>query len=151
MGMSQRRRRYGSKIRISEADLTSAFLQLADLYQWHLRYHTLDSRRNAAGFPDWVIIRPPRVLFVELKSSTGRVSPEQKFFHDQLAQCPGVETYIWRPQDRDEMERVLSDESESKNSLTQYYPLSNNNINSKGGGGFESQESQDAVNRKKLG
>jgi len=49
-----------------------------------------------------------------LKSSTGRVSPEQKLFQAQLAQCPGVETYIWRPQDRDEMERVLSDEHEHK-------------------------------------
>jgi len=54
----------------------------------------------------------------------------------------------------DALDRLL--ESESKNSLTQYYPPSNNNINnsinSKGGGGFESQEeSQDAVNRNKLG
>ena len=34
-------------------------------------YHTHDSRRSAAGFPDLVLVRPPRVVFAEAEDGVG--------------------------------------------------------------------------------
>ena len=42
-------------------------------------YHTHDSRRSAAGFPDLVLLRPPRPpIYAELKTERGKVSPAQQ-------------------------------------------------------------------------
>lgn len=48
------------------------------------------------GFPDAVLVRPPRVLFVEFKSVTGRIEPEQALWLDALRRSE-VEVYIWLP------------------------------------------------------
>ena len=56
-------------------------------------------RAKRAGFPDLVLIRPPRVLFLELKRQTGRLSPIQREVIDQLDACPGVEVQVARPSD----------------------------------------------------
>lgn len=82
-------------------------LQAARLYGW-TAYHTFDSRRSAYGFPDLVLVRPPRVLFVELKSATGRLSAVQWFWQQALRQCPGVEYHLWRPADRDAALAILA-------------------------------------------
>jgi hypothetical protein len=46
-----------------------------------MRYHTHDSRRSPAGFPDLVLVHPTRpelgIVFLELKSAKGRTSPAQ--------------------------------------------------------------------------
>lgn len=64
------------------------------------------------GFPDLVLVRPPRVLFVELKSGAGEISQWQQEWLSALADCLGVETYVWRPCDwhMGEVERVLRKE-----------------------------------------
>lgn len=82
---------------ITEKDLDACVRDLARLGGWRI-YHTFDSRRSSAGFPDLVLLRPPRLVFVELKSDRGRVSDEQSAWLDDLEQC-GVEAYIWRPDD----------------------------------------------------
>jgi hypothetical protein len=71
-------------------------------------YHTYDSRRSTAGYPDLTLVRPPRVLFVECKTATGVVSPAQRQWLDALAQCPGVETYTLRPADWPLVDRILA-------------------------------------------
>ena len=73
---------------------------------WHL-YHTFDSRRSAAGFPDLVLVRPPRVIFAELKSERGRLTVPQQMWGDALDQCTSVEYYLWRPSNWDEIMEVL--------------------------------------------
>jgi hypothetical protein len=75
--------------------------------RWEV-YHTHDSRHSPAGFPDLVLVRPPRVIFAELKTATGRVTADQWRWRDLLDGCPGVECYLWRPYDRDEILRVLA-------------------------------------------
>jgi len=59
------------------------------------------------GEPDLRIIRPPRVIFAELKKQDGKATPEQEEALALLAQCPGVEAYLWRPGDWDDVERIL--------------------------------------------
>lgn len=73
----------------------------------YISYHTFDSRRSRKGFPDLVLVKPPRVLFVELKSEKGKTSPVQDEWLLTLVQCPGVETYLWRPSDWKAVTNVL--------------------------------------------
>lgn len=83
--------------------------RVVDLARWHgwRTYHTHDSRRSAAGFPDLVLVRGGRLLFVELKSSSGRVTPAQRVWLADLSACPGVEVHLWRPADWVEVQTTL--------------------------------------------
>ena len=89
-----------------EADFQADVLELAGLTGW-LSYHAYDSRRNAAGWPDLALVKPPRLLLVELKTTRGRLRPEQRVWLTALSACPGVEVAVWRPRDWPMIERAL--------------------------------------------
>ena len=91
---------------MTEAELLEQVKTVALTYGWRL-YHTFDSRRSAAGFPDLVLARPPRVIFAELKRENGRLTIPQQMWGDYLEQCSGVEYYLWRPSDWDSILGVL--------------------------------------------
>lgn len=102
----------------SERQFQGAVLDLARRLGWKVA-HFHDSRRqvrrsdgsyrtigdgDAKGFPDLVLIRPPRLLIVELKTDKGRVRPEQHaWLHSlglvQIASGGVVEACVWRPRD----------------------------------------------------
>lgn len=71
-----------------------------------LNYHVYDSRRDKAGFPDLVIVGPGGTIFAELKSTTGKVSAAQQEWHTRLNES-GATAYVWRPEDWDDIERIL--------------------------------------------
>ena len=81
-----------------EADLQATVVKLARTLGWYC-YHTHDSRRSAPGFPDLVMVHPRSgaLLFAELKSATGRVTPEQDQWLRALA-VRGV-AFVWRPRE----------------------------------------------------
>jgi hypothetical protein len=83
-----------------------AVRELARLYGW-MEYHTHDSRRSTSGFPDLVLLRPPRLIFAELKTPKGRVTPEQEVWLQALARVPDMEVFCWRPHDWPFIEAVL--------------------------------------------
>ena len=83
---------------VTEASWQAQVVAAAEVYDWYI-YHNPDSRRSTAGFPDLVLIRPPRVLFMELKRQTGRLSPIQREVIAALEACPGVEVQVARPSD----------------------------------------------------
>lgn len=60
-------------------------------------YHPRISTGSAPGWPDSVIVGE-RILFRELKSQTGRLSPEQRAVGDRL-KAAGPDWAIWRPSD----------------------------------------------------
>jgi hypothetical protein len=62
-------------------------------------FHDTDSRRNSPGLPDLVLLHPEtgQLLFVELKSATGRIRPEQQQWIDALHRG-GHTVRVWRPE-----------------------------------------------------
>ncbi len=81
----------------TEASFQATILSLAKQFGWRA-YHTHNSKRSPAGFPDLVLVRRPRVIFAELKTETGVLSVAQKAWLADLAGCT-VESGVWRPSD----------------------------------------------------
>lgn len=82
-----------------ENALQAQVLALARVHGW-LAYHTHDSRKSVKGFPDLVLVHPARrlVLWRELKTWRGRVTPEQQAWLDALTDA-GEDAGVWRPAD----------------------------------------------------
>lgn len=82
--------------------------QVLDLCAYHhlKTYHTYDSRRSTAGFPDLTIVGRSTV-FAELKSEKGKVSAAQ---HEWIVALnnSGVEAHVWRPSDMPTVRAVLA-------------------------------------------
>jgi hypothetical protein len=91
---------------VSERAFQQQVVELARLLGW-TAYHPWVSLHSAAGFPDLVLVRPPRLVFAELKSERGRVTAAQQRWLDLLGQVPGVEARLWRPGDWDEIVATL--------------------------------------------
>lgn len=90
----------------TEAGFQKAVTDLATLRGW-LWYHTHDSRRSNPGFPDLVLIRGKRLLFVELKRSLKeRLRPEQQVWKDRLGAANYVHL-LWSPELWDTIQNVL--------------------------------------------
>lgn len=91
---------------VSEKAFQANVVKLATWTGWR-SYHTHDSRRSNPGFPDLVLVRDGRLLFVELKSERGTLNPAQRVWLAELRRCPGVEAYVWRPSAWSEIEATL--------------------------------------------
>ena len=81
-----------------ESELKSKVRELALQLQWRY-YHTHDSRKSEAGFPDITLVRNGRVLFIELKRQKKNPTTDQKKWLDELHKVPFCEVYVWRPSD----------------------------------------------------
>ena len=73
-------------------------------------YHTWRSYHSPAGFPDCVMVRPPKIIFAELKSQRGKLSPQQEEWITRLYCCRSkdIRVYTWRPSDWDKIVEILS-------------------------------------------
>jgi Holliday junction resolvase len=58
-------------------------------------YHTHDSSRSVAGFPDIVALRGSRILVAEIKGPKTRVTGEQRAWLAAF-ETAGVPAYLWR-------------------------------------------------------
>lgn len=63
---------------------------------------------DGAGWPDLVLVRPPRLIFAELKSEIGTVKPRQLEWLEVLRLLPQAEVFVWRPSDWDSLVEVLT-------------------------------------------
>ncbi len=110
-----------------EAILQAKIMDLARLFGWrraHFRTayqpgaeRWLTPMSGEKGFPDLVLIRPPRLIFAELKSEKGRLSLDQELWLADLEEIPtGIEVYLWRPSDIDEIQAILKRESDGTTS-----------------------------------
>lgn len=93
-----------------ERELQAAIISLAR-YRGYLVAHfrpaltqagkwTTPVQGDGAGFPDLVIVGHGRLIFAELKSTTGRLSDRQRSWLQTLDHTETrAETYVWRPDD----------------------------------------------------
>lgn len=92
-------------------------LELAALLGWrraHFRpLQTKDGRwrtpvsGDGAGFPDLVLVRGERLIVAEAKAGRASTTPEQRAWLDALDAVPGVEAYVWRPEQWDAIVATL--------------------------------------------
>jgi hypothetical protein len=92
---------------MTEAELLSVVLECASLFGWrsaHFRpAQTSHGWRTAVsgdgkGFVDVLLVGHGRVLFRELKSTRGRLSPDQQVWRDHLL-ANGADWGCWHPGD----------------------------------------------------
>jgi hypothetical protein len=79
-----------------------------------LRYHTYRSKLSQPGFPDDVLVRE-RVIFMELKRESGKVSDAQREWIRALHKA-GAEVYVVRPRHLDELGIVMPRRSRPESS-----------------------------------
>lgn len=91
---------------VTERDFRDWIVTLAERDGW-LCYFTHDSRRSPAGFPDLVLVRPPVVIFAELKRPDGHATRKQKVWLGWLDQCDQVLSRLWKPTDEQEIRDLL--------------------------------------------
>lgn len=94
------------RVRQSEASFMLEVTDALTLHKWAW-WHDAYSRWNKRGLPDLIAVRPPRLLFLELKAEDGRVTREQQEWLALLALIPGVVARVVRPSDWPEVERLL--------------------------------------------
>ena len=82
---------------LTEKEWLAQVTELAETLGWTV-YHTHDSRRSKAGFPDLVLVRRTALIFAELKTQRGALTgPQRQWLVDlHLAR---QQTYVWRPSD----------------------------------------------------
>jgi hypothetical protein len=103
---------------ITEKTWQGTVERIAELHHW-LVFHAPDNmprqgrsgfqyvQNIRAGFPDLVLAKDGRLIFAELKRQTGTTSPDQNTWLDALRKADGVEVYLWRPSDLDQVRAVL--------------------------------------------
>jgi hypothetical protein len=95
----------------TEAEFQRTVIQVAEARGWRV-YHTHDSRRSQAGFPDLVMVRSPRIVFAELKAyqkghGWNKLSQEQFEWLSDLALCD-LDCYVWDARDWERIHAVLA-------------------------------------------
>jgi hypothetical protein len=106
--MPGQRREQSALPKISERDFRHQVIDLCKLLGWK-HYFTWTSIHSPKGFPDLVLVRE-RVIFAELKTEKGKVTPNQQEWLDALKQA-NQEVYLWRPSDFDEIAGILQKSS----------------------------------------
>jgi hypothetical protein len=104
-------------MRVDEASFQAVVVETARLAGWRVAHfraaRTKDGWRvpitaDGHGWPDLVLVRPPRILFAELKSESGELRPRQLEWLDALRLLPQVEVFLWRPSDWDVIVETLT-------------------------------------------
>jgi len=102
---------------LHENDLQNNILEVAKLYHWR-RAHFRPARTkhgwrtpvqaDGKGFPDLVLVKPPRLIIAEIKRQGQKPSEFQREWLDDFNGVPSVEVYVWQPSDWDDILKILS-------------------------------------------
>src|SRR5258706_10722087 len=91
---------------MTEREWQAQVVQLARTLGWDHIYHTHDSRSSEPGFPDLVLVRE-RVVYLELKTDTGKLSAAQEGWIAALVRAR-AEVYVCRPMDLPRLAKILA-------------------------------------------
>ena len=106
---------------VSEKEWTKTVIDLAHAYKWRVAHFRpaltkkgwrTPVQADGAGFPDLVLVRGDRLIFAELKTGKGKVTPEQWDWYIALCSVAyrreaNIQAEIWRPRDFDEVQGIL--------------------------------------------
>jgi len=94
-------------IPVTEKDLREWVRDLCKLFGWKFLF-TWTSIHSPKGMLDLFLINAEqkRVIFAELKTEKGKLTPEQQETFDDLKAC-GQEVYVWRPGDIEGIAEIL--------------------------------------------
>jgi hypothetical protein len=81
--------------RLTEKAFRQHVVDYARAHGW-LVYWTWRSDHSPSGFPDLVLCREC-VIFAELKTEKGKLTPDQDRWLAALRLCGRGEVYVWRP------------------------------------------------------
>lgn len=93
---------------MTERELQDAIVDAAKLLGWRVMHQrpgrVADGWRTSIqghqGFPDLVLLRPPRLIFAELKGKKGALTQDQALWLNSFRACgPSIETHEWHPAD----------------------------------------------------
>jgi len=91
---------------ISEKAFEGQIRDLAKIFGWKY-YHTWRSIHSSAGYPDCCLVRLSRLIFAELKSEKGKISPAQQEWLGALTATGKCEVYLWMPWQINEITAIL--------------------------------------------
>jgi hypothetical protein len=92
----------------TERDFQAAVIALAKRHAW-LAYHTHDSRRSEAGFPDLVLLRGDVAIVAELKrSAKERPTAAQETWLEAWRAVKRIEVRLWTPELWTEIEGLIT-------------------------------------------
>ena len=90
---------------MNEHDFDSQIKDLIAYGQWDIAYHVLEqgvyAHRTQKGFPDWFLCRDDRIVVLELKGSSGKLTDDQVICLELLRLTRKVEVYVLWPEDSD--------------------------------------------------
>ena len=88
----------------SEKAFQARILQVAEVYGFTFQYHTYNSRRSAAGYPDVTLLNPDAGVGVmaEFKVKGGKLTNAQRDWLNALTEC-GIDAVLWTPAIEDEI------------------------------------------------
>jgi Holliday junction resolvase len=92
---------------MSEAEYQAQIIALAVAQGWRV-YHTHDSRRSHAGWPDLICVRGAVLLALEVKAEKGKATLEQEQWIAALKQVKYVDAAIVKPSNWNDVEKVLT-------------------------------------------
>lgn len=89
-------RKPAEALRMPERQLQELVRRTALVLGWRF-FHPWTSIKSAPGYPDCTLVRGERLIFAELKTERGKLTPAQVDWLAALGRVPGVEVYIFRP------------------------------------------------------
>ena len=92
--------------RISEKEFMSAVIELAKKNGWKV-YHTFNSRKSEAGYPDLTLVRGNRLMFMELKREGETPDAAQISWLEALGETR-AEVYWFQPSDWAKIVQLLA-------------------------------------------
>lgn len=110
--------------RVTEKAFTAAVIELARTLGWRTWHDVATNRRrrclrcgewtpgarNPPGLPDLLLVKPPRLVFAELKVGKNPATEAQLAFLADLSRA-GAEVYLWRETDMETIAAILQREA----------------------------------------
>jgi hypothetical protein len=96
------------RLHLTETQFQEMIVARARAQGWLIHHDRGDYRQCIAGdpgFPDLVLVRHQKVIFVEVKSERGVTTAAQQAWLDRL---PYLQSFLWRPRDWSKIVEVLA-------------------------------------------